>query len=93
MKILNITNGSSNFLCTLTYEEMKLITGGKLYSDEFKSICNSNKDIDLSLFNKLPLDYDIRNVNQAINNLEGAIKFLNNKKESLEYINSLKEIK
>lgn len=89
MKIINITN-KDTYLCSLTYEEMKLITGDKIYLKDFQELLRNEIDIDLFKFNKLPSNYDLSRVDNAIQSLESAVKFLNNKKESLNYINSLK---
>ena len=93
MKILNITDNSKTFLCTLTYDEIKLITGGKMHGDDLARAMRTETNLDLSKFNTLNATYDIRSVDSAINSLKSAITFLDNKKESLKYINSLKEIK
>ena len=89
MQIINITK-KETYLCSLTYDEIKLITGGKLYGSDFKELLNNEISIDLFKFNKLPAKYDLNEVENAVRSLESAIKFLNNKKESLEYINSMK---
>lgn len=89
MQIINITK-KETYLCSLTYDEIKLITGGKLYGRDFKELLNNEISIDLFKFNKLPAKYDLNEVENAVRSLESAIKFLNNKKESLEYINSMK---
>ena len=89
MKILNITNNST-YLCTLSHEEMKLITGNKLDFRDLEQMNKLEKEIELIKFNRLCSDYDINSVKNAINSLESAVKFLNNKKESLEHINYIK---
>ena len=89
MQIINITK-KGTCLCSLTLEEIRLITGGKLYNSDFKELLNNETEIDLFKFNKLPAEYDLNEVGNAVKSLESAIKFLNNKKESLEYINSIK---
>ena len=91
MKIVNITD-KGTCLCSLNLDELKLITGGKLYNSDFKELLNNEIDIDLSKFNKLPAEYDLNEVGNAVKSLESAIKFLNNKKVSLEYINSIKVV-
>ncbi|MCT7637037.1 hypothetical protein [Aliarcobacter butzleri] len=89
MKIINITS-KETYLCSLSSAEVRLITGGKFFYSDFKELLNNEIDIDLSKFNKLPAKYDLNDVENAVRSLESAIKFLNNKKESLEYINSIK---
>ena len=89
MKIINITN-KDTYLCSLTYEEMKLITGDKIYLKDFQELLRNEIDIDLFKFNKLPSNYDLSRVDNAIQSLKSAVEFLNNKKESLNYMNSLK---
>lgn len=91
MQIVNITN-KGTYLCSLTYDEIKLITGDKFVRRDFEELLNNEMEIDLFKFNKLPSRYDLNAVQNAVNNLESAIKFLNNKKDSLEYINSIREI-
>lgn len=91
MQIVNITK-KGTYLCSLTLEEIRLITGSKFYSNDFREILNNEMEIDLFKFNKLPAEYDLKEVENAVKSLESAIKFLNNKKESLEYINSIKEM-
>ncbi len=90
MKILNITKNYT-YLCELNHEEIKIITDKKFHYDELKSICNQEKEINLLDYNKLSSNYDINQVNHSINYLKSAIDFLNNKKVSLENINSMKE--
>lgn len=90
MKILNITD-KGNYLVSMSEEDIKLITGRKFYRDDFKRMISDESDIDLSKFNALPADYDLNHVNRAIKDLESAITFLNNKKDSLNYLNKLKK--
>ena len=91
MKIVNITD-KGTCLCSLNLDELRLITGGKLYGSDFKTLLNNETEIDLFKFNKLPAEYDLNEVENAVKSLESAIKFLNNKKVSLEYINSIKVV-
>lgn len=88
MKIVNITK--KNYLCELSLDELKLITLNKIWSDDLEKIFRNKQNIDLAKFNNLSSIEDINSVTRSIKELKSAISFLENKKESLEYINHIK---
>ena len=88
MKILNITKDS--YICSLSREELELIVGKNLHFSDLKQIFENELQINIKQIAPLISSNDIYNIEQSVKSLESAITYLNNKRESIKYLNDFK---